>query len=545
MGTILTAAKLAKILEISTSAAGAWMPHLDAAMDKYAINSKLRIAAWIAQVGHESGRLKLKEEGLNYSAEGLTKTFGKYFNSKTAADYARQPAKIANRVYGNRMGNGNEASGDGYKFRGRGLIQVTGKENYTACSKGIVINLIDNPDALLTDANAAMSAGWFWSSKGLNNYADRKEFDTTTRRINGGLNGKADRDAIYQRALKVLDDESPDTDKDKAAEVEPDKTTTISKEPTPIAKKQTIQEPAYSGGKSTYPNNIVYESPSGHLVEFDDTPGSERIHVYHRTGAYMVIDATGNFTQKTVIDHTEIIGGDRASQVEGDSTHKVGGQSYTNAEGDVILKSGGTVTIESPDKCQVNAPLLTFDEALEGPTAQFTDMTTVTAQATTVTAATVSAGVVLCGAIFFGMAGGGRASMSDSIDFGSGSGSTSGGGGGSSSGGGSGGGSGNIAEDHVTLKKDVMNEQQVHTKGTASFDQPLVIGAGQQITTGTATAGVRIQGFIDTDNSDKIKICYWDPKEGTSGKWKEIKNDTVYEGPGTTSGGTGGGGTGP
>lgn len=520
MASILTAEKLAKILEISTSSAGAWMPHLDATMTKYAINSRLRIAAWIAQVGHESARLKTKEENLNYSAEGLLSTFPSYFDSKTASEYARQPEKIANRAYANRLGNKNEASGDGWKFRGRGLIQVTGMENYQQCSKALGINLLDNPDALLDDANAAMSAGWFWGAKGLNNYADRKDFDTTTRRINPAMKGKADRDAIYQRALKVLTDEDPDTDKDILPSIEPDKTTTISKELTPVAKKMTVAEPAYGGGKSSYPNNIVYESPSGHIVEFDDTPGSERIHVYHRTGAYFVIDPVGSTTMKTVVDHTHIVGGDRSAQIEGDDTTTISGQSYTKAGDDIIMKSGGTITAEAPDKMQVNAPLLTFDEELNGPTAQFQDLTSTTGQvtmlqSTAITTATISAGVVLCGAIFFGMVGGGFASMSDSIDLGNGSGGS---------------------DDKVTIKKDVVNNKNSMTNGSARSHMPTMLGATTQ-EDGTQK-GVEIQGFIDTDNSDQIWICYKDFNDGD--KWKRISDDTEYTGPGTESGGIGG-----
>ena len=506
MGKILTLPKLAKILEISESAAGAWLPHLDATMDKYSINSKLRISAWIAQVGHESGRLKIKEENLNYSAAGLRGTFSKYFSQSDANLYARQPEKIANRTYSNRMGNKNEASGDGWKFRGRGLIQVTGMENYQQCSKALNINLLDNPDALLENANAAMSAGWFWSKKGLNQYADRKDFDTTTKRINGGLNGKPDRDYLYQRALKILSDEDPETPKDKAAEIEPDKTTTISREPTPIANKRSIGEPAYAGGKSSYPNNRVYESVSGHIVEFDDTPGEERIHVYHRAGTYISIDSIGNYTLKTAVDYTEIISGDSSSQIKGDDTTNVEGQFYTKAGGDAVLKSGGTITLESPDKVQVNAPLLTFDEEVNGPTANIE-----TVNSTMVSAATVSAGLVTCGMLILGAFGG---SFSDSIDLGGG--------------GGGGGGQNGIAADHVTIKKDVVNNKNSHTEGSTSLKMPLTLGSYTD-SSGTQVPGVPIQGFIDTVNGNKIEICYFDENDGS--KWKRIKDDSEYTGP--------------
>jgi len=490
MGTILTTAKLAKILSITESVAGQWMPHLDAAMEKYTINSKLRIAAWIAQVGHESGRLRLKEENLNYSADGLTKTFGKYFNAQQAEDYARQPERIGSRVYANRMGNGNEASGEGYKYRGRGLIQVTGKENYTACSKALDLNLIKEPDALLTDSNAAMSAGWFWGSKGLNNYADRKEFDTITRRINGGMNGAADRNALYQRALKVLDDESPDTDKDKAAEVEPDKTTTISKEPTPIAKTTSMSEPAYTGNKSSYPDNRTYESKSGHIIEIDDTPGNERIHIYHRAGTYYQVDSTGNLTIKSALDHMEITKGDKKQQTEGDETISVSGQSYKNVEGDIVLKTGGSMTLESPDRVQANTPLLSFEEELQGPTATFTDMTATTATMTTATmttatAGTLTAGIALVGMLFIGAAGGGGdKSFSDSID---------------------------LSGDNIKMKEPVENKENV------TFEKEVIIN------------GTRFQVMDKT--GEPPALCYWqtiDPDTG-EGNWYRVKDDSVFE----------------
>lgn len=498
MGTILTAPKLAKCLNISESLAARWFPHIDATLDKYTINSKLRIAAFIAQVGHESGHLRLTSENLNYSASGLLNTFGKYFDSKTAEAYARKPEMIASRVYANRMGNGNEASGDGWKYRGRGLIQVTGKENYTACSKSLGLNLVETPDLLAQDRDAAMSAGWFWSSKGLNNYADRKEFDTITRRINGGLNGKADRDALYQRALKVLDDENADTDKDKVAEVEPDKTTTISKEPTPIAKSTSFSEPAYTGGKTSYPNNIVYESPSGHIVEFDDTPGNERIHVYHRAGTYLQVDSTGDLTIKSIRDYKEFTKGDKQQSTEGDETINVDGQSYKKAVGDMILKTGGSMTLESPDRVQANTPLLSFDEEVQGPTATFQNTTTTMLTATTATAATLSAGVATVGILMIGI-GAGASSFSESLD---------------------------ISGPDIEAKKPVVHEKETTTKGVASFEQPIVM------------QGMPFKAFPDHDSENRPVLCYWYVEEGeTEGKWYRVQNNQEFV-PEDDTGGT-------
>jgi putative chitinase len=162
------------------------------------------MAAFIAQVGHESAQLTAVAENLNYSAQALMKTWPSRFSAETAAACARQPEKIANIAYASRMGNGAPGSGDGWKYRGRGLIQVTGKANYQKCGAALGVDLITNPELLEQPANAAMSAGWFWSANGLNALADSGDLEGITRKINGGLNGYADRSAIYARALKVL-----------------------------------------------------------------------------------------------------------------------------------------------------------------------------------------------------------------------------------------------------------------------------------------------------------------------------------------------------
>lgn len=163
-------------------------------MQKCQINTPLRVAHFMAQIEHESG-LKPISENLNYSASGLLATFGKYFENSPneAKKYARQPERIANRVYANRMGNGNEASGEGWKFRGRGFIQITGKENYNSLCNDTGIDCISNPDCLLEEANAMISALWFWNKKGLNELADIDNIETITKKINGGFNGLAHR----------------------------------------------------------------------------------------------------------------------------------------------------------------------------------------------------------------------------------------------------------------------------------------------------------------------------------------------------------------
>jgi putative chitinase len=167
-------------------------------LNSYYINTPLRLAHFFSQLDHESN-LKPIAENLNYSASGLGKTFKKYFPTiEIANKFARQPEKIANKVYANRMGNGNEASGDGFRFRGRGFIQITGKSNYTVLSKDTRIDFLTNPDLLLQEANALISALWFWQKNKLNEYADKDDIITITKRINGGLNG------IEDRKLKLI-----------------------------------------------------------------------------------------------------------------------------------------------------------------------------------------------------------------------------------------------------------------------------------------------------------------------------------------------------
>jgi len=161
-------------------------------LENYGINTDLRLAHFLGQIEHESN-FKPISENLNYSSEGLLKTFPKYFTSLMAIQYKRQPERIANRVYANRMGNGNEQSGEGWKYRGRGFIQITGKENYFRLSNDTDIDCLKNPDLLLQEENAMVSAVWFWKSKGLNKFADADDIISITKRINGGLNGLQDR----------------------------------------------------------------------------------------------------------------------------------------------------------------------------------------------------------------------------------------------------------------------------------------------------------------------------------------------------------------
>jgi putative chitinase len=175
---------------------------------KFQINTPLRLSHFLAQCGHESGGFKATQENLNYSAKGLAGIFKKYFPTEAAAaSYARQPQKIASKVYGGRMGNGPESSGEGYKFRGRGYIQLTGKENYTAFGKSIGEDMTINPD-VVASKYALLSAAWFFSKNGLHKMADGGATDAVvtsiTKRVNGGTIGLADRIKHFKEYYHLL-----------------------------------------------------------------------------------------------------------------------------------------------------------------------------------------------------------------------------------------------------------------------------------------------------------------------------------------------------
>jgi len=175
---------------------------------KFQINTPLRLAHFLAQCGHESGGFKATQENLNYSAKGLNGIFKKYFPTlESALPYERKPEKIASKVYGGRMGNGPESTGEGYKFRGRGYIQLTGKENYTAFGKSIGEDMTVNPD-VVASKYALLSAAWFFSKNGLHKMADGGATDTVvtsiTKRVNGGTIGLADRIKHFKEYYHLL-----------------------------------------------------------------------------------------------------------------------------------------------------------------------------------------------------------------------------------------------------------------------------------------------------------------------------------------------------
>ena len=185
-----------------------WKAALDKILPKYEINTKLRVAAFIAQCSHESGQFTVLHENLNYRAETLVKVFPKYFPTLAVANqYAKQPEKIANKVYGGRMGNGPESSGDGSKFCGRGYIQLTGKDNYTAFGKSINEDICSNPDKVASDY-ALLSAAWFFNKNGLHKIADEGASDVVvtkiTKRVNGGTIGLPDRIKHFKEYYSLL-----------------------------------------------------------------------------------------------------------------------------------------------------------------------------------------------------------------------------------------------------------------------------------------------------------------------------------------------------
>lgn len=182
-----------------------WCQALNAILPEYSINTAERVAAFVAQCAHESGGFKFLTENLNYKAPSLRKVFPKYFpTDELAAAYEKQPERIANRIYANRMGNSDEASGDGWRYRGRGLIQLTGHDNYAFFAGSLDIPVEEAAEYLQTFEGAVQSACFFWEQNKLNDWADKRDILTLTKRINGGTIGLEDRRKHYEHALHVL-----------------------------------------------------------------------------------------------------------------------------------------------------------------------------------------------------------------------------------------------------------------------------------------------------------------------------------------------------
>jgi putative chitinase len=197
---MLTAEKL-KALKIDEK----WLEPLNETFERYGIHTAIRQACFIGQCGHECGNFKILEENLNYRAETLMKIWPKRFPTlEFAKQYEKNPRKIANSVYANRMGNRDEASGDGYRFRGRGCLQTTGSANYFHAGKALGIDLIMEPDLLSTPKYAALAAGFFWHTHKLNELADLRDYVKMTKKINGGTIGLQDRINHINHAFDVL-----------------------------------------------------------------------------------------------------------------------------------------------------------------------------------------------------------------------------------------------------------------------------------------------------------------------------------------------------
>jgi putative chitinase len=181
-----------------------WLDGLNATFERFDIMNPLRKAAFIGQCGHECGQFRILEENLNYRAEALQKLWPKRFDATKAQACARNPKLIATVVYSNRMGNRDEASGDAWRFIGRGCIQLTGSANYFHAGKALGVDLIMNPELVATPMYAALTAGWFWDTHKLNQYADSRDYRTMTKKINGGFIGLDDRIKHINHAIEVL-----------------------------------------------------------------------------------------------------------------------------------------------------------------------------------------------------------------------------------------------------------------------------------------------------------------------------------------------------
>jgi len=203
MSTILTKNHLKQM--VKNPYIDQWYEALDQLLDDYEINTPLRVSHFIAQCAHESGNFVFVKENLNYKAASLRKIFSKYFpTDELAAQYANKPERIANRIYANRMGNGPEESGDGFRYCGRGLIQLTGKDNYTFFAGSLGISVEEASEYLQTFEGAAQSACFFWEQNKLNRFADANDVKGLTRAINGGFIGLEDRIKHTNHALHIL-----------------------------------------------------------------------------------------------------------------------------------------------------------------------------------------------------------------------------------------------------------------------------------------------------------------------------------------------------
>lgn len=193
------------IMPAATSKVDVFLPYINKYMAEFSINTPLRAAYYLATIALESNQLRSTEENLNYSAVALRATFPKYFPTTALAnEYARKPVKIGSRVYAKRMGNGSEVSGEGFKYRGRGLIQLTGKTNYINYRAFCGFDVVEKPELLAMPLGATRSSCWFWKVNGLNELADKDNVTAVRKRVNGGINGLGEFIQLVKRAKKVL-----------------------------------------------------------------------------------------------------------------------------------------------------------------------------------------------------------------------------------------------------------------------------------------------------------------------------------------------------
>lgn len=200
----MEAQQLADAAKLDLGHAETLIDAMNAAIAQADLSTPERLAAFIAQCGHESDGFRFYEENLNYKPESLIRTWPSHFNEENAHEYGHQPKRIASRAYANRMGNGDEESGEGWEYRGRGWLQTTGKHGYIELSDATQIDFVSNPDAVATPEGAAISAAVYWEKHNLNHFVDNNDFVGLTRHINGGTIGLEERMARFQHAMSVL-----------------------------------------------------------------------------------------------------------------------------------------------------------------------------------------------------------------------------------------------------------------------------------------------------------------------------------------------------
>ena len=200
----MEAQQLADAVKIDIAHAEALLPGLEAAIKTADLDTPARLSAFLAQTGHESGGFKFLEENLNYKPETLCRVWPSHFNEENCYEFSGNPEAIANFAYAGRMGNGDAETGDGWRYRGRGFLQLTGKENYEHASSDLGFDFVSEPDAVATPEGAALTAAWFWKKHNLNHYVDNNDFTQMTKIINGGTIGLEDRVARFNHAMSVL-----------------------------------------------------------------------------------------------------------------------------------------------------------------------------------------------------------------------------------------------------------------------------------------------------------------------------------------------------